>query len=200
MELRRGVPPELIAALKQVSYPVVFIYLDWPGNPVRVHTAVGEIEWGGNTWLGVGTLADISIPPEQYGFAVSEVELGLAGVPADLDGYADDNIRNRDAEIFVGALTDRPGGETGDKPCQLVSDPVSVAYGTMDALSLTASAFDNGVLHEARVVVTTGQEARQRVTIFHSNEDQRSKHPDDTAGRLLIMSYAKAQKTLWPQN
>lgn len=124
MELKRGVPTALINALKQISFPVVFIYLDWPDAPFRIHTAVGEIEWGGHTWKGVGNLADISVPPEQYGMAVSEVELGLAGVPADLDGYADDNIRNRLAEIYVGALTERPGGETGDKPCVLVSDPV----------------------------------------------------------------------------
>lgn len=200
MELKRGVPTEMLDALRQTSYPIVFCFLDWPIVPLRVHTGVGDIIWGGQTWKGVGNLASLSVPAEQYGMAVTEAELGLAGVPVDLDGFADDQIRNRLAQIYVGALTDRPGGYDGNQTDTLVSDPVLVMSGTMDALSLIASAFDGGVRHEAKLTVSTGQEARQRVTIYHSNEDQRSKHPTDTAGRFLIMAFAKAQKTLWPQN
>lgn len=200
MDLRRGIDPVLLAALLQTSYPVVFIYLDWPDATVRFHTSVGNLTWGGYLWKGMGELASMDIPAEQAGIAVLDATLALAGVPADLDGFADDRIRNRPAELYIGSLSDRPGGVDGNQPGTLVGMPARIFSGTMDGLSLVATAVDDGVQHEARVTVTTGQEARQNATIYHSNEDQRRLYPSDTAGRLVIMNFANAQKITWPQN
>jgi len=195
LELIRSIPAGVVG---QTFYPVLFAHLDWPGAPVWVHTSVGEIVWGDQTWVGVGHLGGFEIPAEALGGVVaSEAVLSLVGVPADLDGYADDLIRGRNVDIYIGALMGRPGEVGGNI---LTGDPVRLFAGTMDGLDIDASATSNGVDHQARVTVTTGPSARSMATAFHSDEDQRAKFPGDTAGRHLILAVAKAQRLTWPEN
>lgn len=204
MELKRGVSPAMLAALSEPSYPILFAHLDWPGDPVWAHTGVGTITWGGQAWNGVGTLGNIEIPEEAPGVAAVEAVLSLAGVPADLDGYADDPIRNRTVEIYIGTVAGRPGGHDGKQISgpgnTLIGTPVELFSGTMDGLLLNASDDGGEIVHDAQVMVATGVEARSMASIHHSDEDQRRSYPSDTAGRLVIMAFANAQRLTWPEN
>lgn len=201
--LRRAVEPDLLAAFRQGGYPVLFAHLDWPDAPVWAHSGVGPITWGGQTWNGVGTVGNVQIPEEGAEIAAVEAILSLAGVAADLDGYADDTIRNRSVVLHIGSVQGRPGGHNGKETTglgnALVGTPTQLFSGIMDLLTLTASGTDGGVEHEAQVTVLTGQEARSMASISHSDEDQRRKHPTDTAGRHTILAYAKAQRLTWPE-
>lgn len=203
MILRRGVDPATLAAFRTGGYPVLFADLDWPDAPVRAHSGVGPIAWGGRVWNGVGMLGNVQVPEEGAEIAAIEAVLSLAGVPADLDGYADDAIRNRTVILHIGAVQGRPGGPSGADMAgpgnALVGEPVRLFSGIMDILTLTASGTDDGVDHEAQVTVLTGQEARSMASISHSDEDQRRRHPGDTAGRHTILAYARAQKLFWPE-
>lgn len=196
MDLIRGVDPLMQAAMAGAFYPVCLAYLDWPDAPVRAHSGVDTIAWDGHDWIGVGTLGNIDIPPEAAGVAAVEAMLSLAGLSADIESYADDAIRNRTVELYFGALAARPGDPGGD---QLKGNPVSLFMGTMDGLSIIASRGDKGVTNEAQVSVATGPSARSAATIYHTDEDQKSRYPLDTAGRLVILAYAKAQKLTWPE-
>lgn len=203
MILRRGTDPATLAAFRNGGYPVLFAELDWPDAPVRAHSGVGAILWGGQAWQGIGLLGNIDVPEEGAEIAAVEAVLSLAGVPADLDGYADDEIRNRTATLHIGAVQGRPGGASGAETTgpgtTLVGEPAQLFSGIMDILTLTASASGDGVEHEAQVTVLTGQEARSMASVSHSDEDQRRRHPGDTAGRHTILAYARAQKTFWPE-
>ena len=200
MELKRGVPAPLLNALTQVSHPVIFTYIDWPDSPVHVHSAVGVLTWGEEDWNGVGIAGNIEIPAESSSVAAVEATLSLVGVPADLGGFADDQIRGREARIFVGALTDRPGGATGKESGTLVSDPVHLFSGLMDGLEMVASDAPEGVSHEVRVLIATGVEARSMASVSHSYDDQKRSYPSDTAGRHLLNARARAEKLTWPEN
>lgn len=198
MDLTRGVPPAMMTALAGVFHPVVLVYLDWPGAPVRAHTGAGVISWGGYDWQGVGPFGGISVPAEIGGSMVAtEAELLLLADPSTLADYADDAIRNRDAEILFGCTTGRPrdtGGTT------LVSDPVSIFRGMMDALMFEVRREGDNVAHQAAVTLITGQSARAPAAVYHSNEDQSRKYPGDTAGRHLVLAMARAQKFTWPES
>lgn len=197
MDLTRGVPPATLAVMAGVFHPVLFAYLDWPDAPVHVHSATGPITWGGHEWKGVGPLGGVDIPSESMGgVAAVEAALSLIGVPADLDGLADDQIRGKAVEVYLGTLAARPG----DGGPVLIDDPVSLFFGTMDVLDLSASQEGANVSHTATVTAATGPSARSMASISHSDEDQRRAFPGDTAGRLVILSYAKAQKLTWPEN
>ena len=196
MDLIRDVDPVMLATMNGPFFPVCFAFLDWPDEPAYAHSGVGTIAWGGHDWLGVGVLGNVDIPPESAGIAAVEAMLSLAGVSADLEGYADDAIRNRTVELYLGVVAARPGDTGGTT---LRGMPVELFAGTMDGLSIVASEAEGGVDHEARITVATGPSARSAATIYHTNEDQISRYPGDTAGRLVILSYAKAQKLTWPE-
>ncbi len=196
MDMIRGLDPDMLAALEGPFFPICLAFLDWPDAPVYAHSGVGTITWDGHEWRGVGALGNVEIPPEAAGVAAVDAMLSLAGVSADLEGFADDAIRNRTVELYMGAVAARPGDPGGTT---LRGNPVSLFSGTMDGLSIIASEGEDGIDHEARVSVATGPSARSAATIYHTNEDQSSRYPADTAGRLVILAYAKAQKVTWPE-
>ncbi|MFB2530718.1 hypothetical protein ACEYYA_00955 [Paracoccus sp. p3-h83] len=204
MALTRGVPAPMLAALSGVIHPVILVWIDWPGAPVRAHSGVGTITALGQSWSGVGPLGGVDVPPESAGIAAVEAGLTLAQVPADLDGLIDDQIRGRSVALYLGALAGRPGGASGaDTAGQgntLIAAPVLLFSGLAGQLALTASAAGVQVTHDAHLSVITGQEARSGAAVHHSDEDQRRRYPADTAGRLVIMAIARAQKMTWPQS
>lgn len=205
MELKRGVDADVLTALEEPAFPILMVHLDWPDAPAWAHTGVGVIEWDGNDWLGVGPVGGISIPAEAVGGVVSaEAVLSLVGVPADLDGMSDDAIRGRSVDVYIAFVEGRPGGASGAETAgpgnTLIGDPVALFSGTMGGLDLDAKDTGSGVEHTAAVPVDTGPSARSMATVYHSDEDQKRQHPTDTAGRLVIMAMANAEKLRWPEN
>lgn len=203
MELKRTVDPETLAAMSEpVTYPILFAFVDWPDAPVYAHTATGIITWGGHEWVGVGTLGEITIPPENAGLAMVEAVLSLVGVPEDLAGHYEGNARNRLVEIFIGFADSKIGGYDGEQPVTgLRGQPANIFTGIVDMVAMiTESNGKEGVMNKVSVTINTGEEARAAMTIYHNDENQKANYPNDTAGRLVVFSYAKAQKLTWPEN
>lgn len=154
-------------------YPIVFCHVDWPGEAIRAHSAVGEISWGGYTWNGLRDLAGIAIPDEGAGLVPEEAEISIGGtIEAALADLADaPGAVGRAVTIWVGATT-TPGGTT------LIGDPIEAYSGTL--------AENDGDLPKdggyAGVVlrVSGGPQARASAEIAHSDEDQQSRYPGDT--------------------
>lgn len=196
--LTRSLPTAMRAALQGTFYPVLFVHLDWPGAPVRAHSGVGTITWGGHSWTGVGDFGSVSIPDEAGGSMVAtEAVVSLIASPADFDAFLDDQIRNRSGAIYMGCVTARPGDTGGNV---LVSDPVAVFFGAMDGMAMQISPTDDGVETSMQITLTTGPSARSAATVYHSDADQAAKYPGDTAGRLVAVAYARAQKITWPES
>jgi len=188
----------MLEALQKPFYPVLFAFVDWTASPVYVHSAIGEITWGGHDWHGLGYLGSVTIPAESTGVATTEATLGIAGVEPDLGDFSLTFEPGRVVQIYLGCLTDRPGGYDGKQPCTLVSDPVQIFFGLTDTLQLKDTLISEGIQHEAFVAVSTGVEARSNASVYHSNEDQIKTYPTDTAGQLVILSYAMTQRLRWP--
>lgn len=198
MELRRGLPPAMLAAMAGVTYPVIFVHLDWPDVPVFAHSAKGVIEWGGQSWSGVGHLGSITLPDEgSDSMATSEAAVTLQASPDDLDAFMDDAIRNREATFYVGTLTDRPG----TVGARLVSNPVAVFHGTMDAATLSFEPVNETEVRSSITVgLATGPGARSSASVFHSDQDQADRHPGDTAGRLTALASLRRESITWPES
>lgn len=200
MDLKRGLTTDQKTALDGIFFPALFTYVDWPEEPVYVHTSVGPIEVDEQEWLGIGKFGNMSLPPETQGVAAIEAMLSLTGVQADLNGYLDDPVRNKTVLVKVGFLTDRPGGHDGLQTGTLIDGLVDLFAGIIDGMNMIDTVIEKGTEHELQLSVSTGVEARTNATIYHSDEDQSFKFPGDTAGRLLIFAYSNAQKLTWPAN
>ncbi|WP_151720785.1 hypothetical protein [Gemmobacter serpentinus] len=197
MELMRQIASATETAISgAVFHPVLMVWLDWPGGPVRAHSGVGSLSWGGNTWAGVSAFGAVSVPDEAQGGVPVDFSVSLTCDLPELADCADAVIRQREGAIYLGVTTEAGGNV-------LVGAPVSLASGTMDVLVLRTEVERQGadvqVLYTLTVTLTTGPGYRSSAAIAHSHEDQSRAYPGDTAGKMLVLATARAEKTLWPE-
>lgn len=192
MGLIREVPAAMMAALRsRVFFPAAMVYLDWPGGAVRAHSGVGDMTALGATWRGVGSFGGIDVPAEGAGLIAVRSTLTLTGVPPGIFDQLYDPIRNRPGRILLG-VTSKPGGSV------LLSDPVSLFEGQMDALRYTMRRDGEKLVHAVQLELGSGPRARAKASIVHSYEDQIRKFPGDTAGRHLMGAEASVETMTWP--
>jgi hypothetical protein len=191
--LTRGVAPETLAQLaKPVFYPVILVYLDWPDATVRAHSNVGLLDWNGHLWKGVGNFGALQMPEEEMGLASQPAEVRLIGAPDELDQYLDDPIRNREAVIHFGVVSERSGNV-------LVGEPFEIFAGYMDAMRETVEVEDGQMRRDVVITLANGPSQRSFAEVFHTYEDQIRRFPGDTAGRLTINAEAERDKLTWPE-
>lgn len=194
MDLIRGFSPLQLQALSSSAfYPNLMVHVDWPGDPLRFNMGDTDIEWNGETFYGFGPMGALSLPPEAPGIAASTANLSIAGVDAELDGKMNAAVRGRGVQIYLAMMGSREGGNR-------LGPPIPLFRGTIGSLRMrTSSVNQNEVFNRIEVDLSTGPSARSESSIYHTNEDQQRRFPGDTAGRLVILSYAKAQKLRWPE-
>jgi hypothetical protein len=197
MDLKRGIDTDLMAAISSpVFYPIMLVYIDWPSAPVYVHSGVGNITYDSQTWVGVGNFGEVSIPDEAQGLTPTSANLTLYGVPSDIFGYLEDEIRNRTGRVLWGATTTRAGNVLIGAPVELFS-----GYIDADALPVRQVEQDGRIVQvlDYRLTLGSGPGSRSVASIHHSYEDQIGKYPGDTAGRHVQLARSKAIKRTWPE-
>lgn len=172
-------------------FPVILFHIDWPDAPIRAHTNRGNISWDGQTWTGVGNIADISLPADNIGMAAQEASFSLLGVGDDLDDYLEVDARGRDAEFLFGVVTERDGST-------LIGEPFSIFVGTINGMRDVTEFLDVGYSRGGQLPLISGPSQRSAYSAFHSHEDQSAAYPGDTAGRFLINAIREAEKMRWP--
>lgn len=198
MAMKREINPVTLSAISDSSfYNVWLVYLDWPSGAIRAHSGVGVINFQGQSWIGVGRFGTITLPSEGFGIASFPAEIEIHGLPSEVADFLDAPIRNRSVEIYGAVVTERAGNV-------VVGSPFELWQGYMDALSFKAaldeengqSSLTYSILLQAR----GGPTARTAAEIYHTAEDQSSKFPGDTAGRLTINAEAEGAKLTWPES
>lgn len=196
MVLSRGVDSATKAELSsgRPIFPVIAVYLDWPGGAIRAHSSSGTISWDSQSWLGVGPFGSVSVPGEGFGMASQPATLRLVGVPATLDDYLDDAIRGRDAWVGWGLTTERGGSA-------LIGDLNEMFSGYMDAMVDKTVAEGGRLARGVTLQAVSGPSQRARASIYHTAEDQERAFPGDTAGRHVINAEAQVSKVqrTWPE-
>lgn len=83
--MSRGFPASYVAALNAGAYrPVTFAQLGYTGGTMYLHDSIGTIDWGGNSWLGVGVFGGISAIEEGSDTTPYALRLSLSGVDVSL--------------------------------------------------------------------------------------------------------------------
>lgn len=193
MALIRDISTANYAAMQKTFFPVVFVYIDWPSAPIRAHSNVGTITWGGEDWLGVGNLGSVEVP-EEAGLVPESAVVSLLGRIEDiLDAMGVDVslLRNRDAEIFIG-FTTTPGGAV------LIDDPLSLFSGYVDTRNAPSQQGENGIQISMRLGLGSGPSARAAAKIVHSQESQDVDYPGDTIFRHLVHADSRREnRQVW---
>lgn len=206
MILKRGFTPQELISLDSHFHVNLMVFIDWPDDPIRFHLGQGTIAWGGHSWSGIGPLGSIDLPVEAPGIAASTGQIRIVGFPVELEDIIDRRIRGVEVEIYL-ALMDETNRST------LKASPIALFRAAISSTrlitsNLTGSDIGNqstdvpgtqDVYHTIEVDLTTGPSARAKASIYHTDEDQKLHYPTDTAGRLVILSRARAEKFKWPE-
>jgi len=189
MDLKRDIAPVTLAAFSSDAFFVVaMVYLDWPDDPVRVHTGTGTIAWGGHDWLGVGQFGRPETEADGIGKVAGSLSLRQCLAEEDLDEVLATEVLNRRDKVYVCAVTARAGS-------QLIGEPVEMFSGAISQMGETLERLDETTLASAvRLGLRSGGRWRAGAAAVHSDEDQRARHPADTIGRLLINSPDRARR------
>lgn len=104
--------------------------LDFASGMVRVHDGIGDLDFGGNTYTGVGTFGGVDEIQEDDKVTPAQVRLRLAGIPNETIGSAMTEVyQNRTVTLYWGFLDDSSGA--------WVEDPEVLWTGVMDVMNVT---------------------------------------------------------------
>lgn len=84
---------------------VLFVEMDLPSGWIRVHTRIGNIVWGGNTYQGIGHFGQVGDIDEDAMLRPSGVQLTLTGVDSSVITAAkDEACFGRQVAVYRGTL------------------------------------------------------------------------------------------------
>lgn len=81
--------------------------VDHPDGMFRCWTGVGELEYGGYTWTGIGNLGRVGPARYSVELSIQDVSLVLSGVDEATLALLSGLVRNRPAFVWIAALDDR---------------------------------------------------------------------------------------------
>ncbi|WP_020474247.1 hypothetical protein [Zavarzinella formosa] len=149
-------------------HPVLFVELLFDSGPVRFHSELGTLAFGGNDFTGTGRLGGISQVDEDTELARTPLTLTLGGIPSDMISVVlNEHYQGRRATLYVGYLdlTTRV----------LVADPIILYRGRMDTPTVSQGSELNITLN-----VESRFSAWDRPNVSrYNNADQQARHPGD---------------------
>lgn len=137
-------------------------------NELNLWSGIGDLTYGGNTYLGVGDLLSISDIKETSDISATGINVVLSGVKTSFIVIAKDHeYQGRALSVSLGAF---------DSVGALIADPVIVFSGFMDTMIIS----ENGEYSTINVSVENKLIAFERSKVRrYTAEDQKIDHPTD---------------------
>jgi len=129
----RGLTSALKAELAKAQLALAFfVEIEVSSATIRVWSGVGSKTWNAQTWTGVGEFGGVSPIAEETDAVATGIVLSLSGIPANLIGYALDEIRHgKKATVWLAAL---------DSAGAVIADPYASFSGWVDTCDIEESA------------------------------------------------------------
>ncbi len=174
------------ASAASTIVPVFFVKLEFDTGDVNLHSQLGEIAWGGDTYTGAGDIGGISPVDEDSELSRSTLQLTLRGLPTDLVSIVgNEHYQGRPATIYLGYL---------DQTTHvLVSDPLVIYRGRMDVATTEVG---------ETLTVTLAVESRfaawdRPLVRRYNNADQQGRYPGDKG--LEFVEQTTEKQIVWGQ-
>jgi len=161
-------PHAAASATAPVAAPVVLVELDFASGPFRAWTGLGQLNWAGKVFEGVGAIGAVGEVEETVELRAVRLTLALSPVPQEVVdiALAERSFRLRPARLW-GALLDAEGA--------FVADPFPLWAGLMDTMEVTDGAEPRIALTcESRLVDLERAEVRR-----YTDADQQAEYPGD---------------------
>lgn len=174
------------ASQAPVIVPVFFVKLEFDSGDVLLHTGLGSITWGGDTYTGAGAIGKITPVDEDSELSRSTVQLTLRGLPTDIVSIVlGEYYQGRTATIYLGYLD--------QTTLALVADPLIVYRGRMDTATI-----EQGETLAVTLSVESRFSAWDKPLIRRYNHaDQQSRYAGDRG--LEFVEQTTEKELVWGQ-
>lgn len=127
--MSRTVTNPVDAALAAANVPMLaLVSMDFSSSFLYVTNAGYNIQWNGQTWLGLGRLGAIEAIKESPDLAANAVNLKLSGVPAaSVNQALTEHYQGRNCIIYAAPLS---------ADYTILADPVEIFSGRMNTMDL----------------------------------------------------------------
>jgi hypothetical protein len=170
----------ITASQASLTHPVLFLKLEFDGGDVNMHTELGDLTFGGDTYTGVGILGAVSSADEVSDLSLAQITVTLSGLPNDLVSIAfEQQYQGRLGTMFLGYLdlTTRT----------LVDTPAIIYRGIMDTMDFQQDAsFSITLSIGNRFSAWNNPQIRR-----YNNADQQSRYPGDKGLQFIEQSSNK---------
>lgn len=115
-------------------YPFYAVEFQFDSNPVYAWTGIGDITIGGNNYIGVANMLQISNVQETQDIAARGMTLSLSGIPSDLLSLAiTEPYQGRICKVYLGFMTSWESPDTSP-------DTMEIFSGYMDQMTIDEGA------------------------------------------------------------
>lgn len=144
--------------------PIILVELKFDSGAVRLWSGIGNITYGGFSYIGAGTLLAISSMEDTADIAAKGITISLSGInPQALSIALTEKYQNRTANIYFSLSG-------------MVSDAVQVFSGLIDQMSIN----DTGETLTISVSIESRLIDLERPRIWrYTSEDQKRVYPAD---------------------
>ncbi len=183
--MSRDISTEMQAvADAEVVRPFYLLELEFDGGTVRLWSGLGDLDYGGNTYVGAGNLLSVSPITESSDLQANGASFTLNGATQELVALArDEEYQGRPITMMIGAF---------DESGNVVSSPVVVFGGFMDVMTITDSGESDVISLSAENKLIAFERARIR---RFTDQDQKLFHPGDKG--LEFVTSVQEKQILW---
>jgi hypothetical protein len=164
---------------------IYYVKLAFDSGSACWNSGFGDYPFGGDTYLGAGTLSNVSSIKEESGVKAAGATVGLSGIKEEIVSmFLSEPYLNRKAYIYFVPL------DEGDQP--VTPTPKMIFKGTMDDISgVMGSSASFSVTLKSRFA----DWERSRKSLYTDVEQQRL-HPGDRG--LEFVAQLSQKKIIWP--
>lgn len=153
---------------------LLFVKLAFPSGTVYLHNGIGSYTWGGNTYLGVGSLGSIDALEETLEVSTRPIKLILSSIDQGiLDAVKTDNVYGKNADVYMGSINAEQ---------ELIGTPQGVFSGWMDNVEILEGADDNAISIAVR---SRASRLKRKNNKRYTLEDHQHDYPGDTFFKFL---------------
>jgi len=189
MTLTAGQQAELEKPVTRYAYFAEFSFLS---ATVYLSSLGQNVDWGGHTWLGFGSVGSISAVEENQGTTSSALIFNLNVAQIEWLSLATGNTneyRGRDAKLYFCPL---------DEQFRLIDTPVVCWRGSMDAMQMSVDgAPDAAKGNIALKCETSAYGLKRKVNLRMNAAQQKQRHPADTGFDYLISLIGDPNANKW---
>lgn len=181
---RDTITPDVDAEFDNDNYRVLILTeLDFPSGTVYAHSGVGNVNFNGHTFLGVGQLGKIGTLQESTELQTFGFSLELSGVDLSLLSITlNDDVQGRSAKLWMVFL---------DNDLQPINDPIGPWSGRMDAMPVEIGETATITLHiESRLADWERPRIRR-----YTDADQQAEYPGDLG--FEFVSQMQEKEIMW---